>query len=138
MAAPVKSCWPSCFKTDAPTVDLSGASATATAEEPKVEEQKPVALVAVVKPKSCWSFCRSAAPVKDAFKTGTVLTTGTGDDLERAVVLSDGNVYVIWRKGLKNDMLLPLGDWLALCRAQGKEITVTEAAPLNLRYAENA
>jgi len=137
MSSPVKSCWPSCFKTDAPTVDLSGA-ATATAEPVAPTAAEPVALVAVVKSKSCWSFCRSAAPAKDAFKMGTVLTTGAGDDLERAVVLSDGNVYVIWRKGLKNDMLLPLGDWLALCRAQGKEITVTEAAPLNLRYAENA
>ena len=80
---------------------------------------------------SCWRAAKQSA---NSFPVGTTLTIGADETLERAVVISGGNLYVVWKEGLKKETLMRVEDWLAL--AEGKQITVTAVPSLNLRHAQ--
>jgi hypothetical protein len=96
-------------------------------EETKRVVDKPVATPST----SCW---RSSKHSANSFPVGTTLTIGAEETLERAVVISGGNLYVVWKEGLKKETLMRVEDWLAL--AEGKQITVTAVPSLNLRNAQ--
>lgn len=132
MSTPPVKRWCTFWKKTEPSTVPAAADPSADTPVTKIEDTKRV----VNKPAAdtstgCWRSSKQSAA---SFPVGTTLTIGADETLERAVVISDGNLYVAWKEGLKKETLMRVEDWLAL--AEGKQITVTAVPSLNLRYAQ--